>query len=206
MSGSSLLLRVVSAWKTSPWMKWCVCVCVWRTQRLVSPWPDMTRQVRSEFSGGVHLGQQDDWPKPLKPEVKEQLDSRWSSWRFFGVDEVKFDVKFDCWCHYDVIKCLGFGWCHFHMLSLIWTRWVISHIFVPSQLVTCYATKDDAVRFFSQTMFTPAALIGSAALGLLFLPPAKFAFCDPQQQPYRIFQFLYRATWISKFSVGCTRP
>lgn len=96
----------------------------------------------------------------------------------------------------DVINCLGFGWCHFYLL-LIWIRWVISQIFVPTQLVTCCATKDDAVRFFSQTMFTPAALIGSAALGLLFLPPAKFAFCDPQQQPYRIFQFLYRATWIS---------
>jgi len=93
------------------------------------------RQVRSEFSGGVHLGQQDDWPKPLKPEVKEQLD--------------------------------------------------------------------DAVRFFSQTMFTPAALIGSAALGLLFLPPAKFAFCDPQQQPYRIFQFLYRVYVILASSTIC---
>lgn len=106
----------------------------------------------------------------------------------------------------DVINCLGFGWCHFYLL-LIWIRWVISQIFVPTQLVTCCATKDDAVRFFSQTMFTPAALIGSAALGLLFLPPAKFAFCDPQQQPYRIFQFLYRATWIStgEFYVGCTR-
>jgi hypothetical protein len=55
-------------------------------------------------------------------------------------------------------------------------------------------TEDDAVRFFSQTMFTPAALIGSAALGLLFLQPAKFAFCNPRDQPYSIFQFLYRAS------------
>lgn len=33
------------------------------------------RQARSEFAGGANLqlGQQDDWPKPLKPEVKEQL-------------------------------------------------------------------------------------------------------------------------------------
>ncbi len=82
------------------------------------------------------------------------------------------------------------------MLSLIWISSVISHISVR-------CSKDDAVRFFSQTMFTPAALIGSAALGLLFLPPAKFAFCDPHQQPYRIFQFLYRATWISTGGVLC---
>eukprot|EP00913_Durusdinium_trenchii_P031577 g29569.t1 len=41
-------------------------------------------------------------------------------------------------------------------------------------------------------MFTPAALIGSAALGLLFMPPAKFSFSDQTQQPYKVFQFLYR--------------
>lgn len=93
------------------------------------------RQARSEYSGGVHLGQQDDWSKPLKPEVKDQLD--------------------------------------------------------------------DAVRFFSQTMFTPAALIGSAALGLLFLQPAKFAFCNPRDQPYSIFQFLYRVYVILAASTIC---
>ncbi|CAK9067305.1 Reticulocyte-binding protein 2 homolog a [Durusdinium trenchii] len=78
------------------------------------------RQARSEFAGGggLQLGQQDDWAKPLKPEVKTQLD--------------------------------------------------------------------DAVRFFSETMFTPAALIGSAALGLLFMPPAKFSFSDQTQQPYKV--------------------
>jgi len=59
MSGSSLLRTV-----------WQPTVGVTLTHA------NMTRQVRSEFSGGVHLGQQDDWPKPLKPEVKEQLDSR----------------------------------------------------------------------------------------------------------------------------------
>lgn len=50
------------------------------------------------------------------------------------------------------------------------------------------------MRFFSQTMFTPAALIGSAALGMLFLPPSKFSYSDQRQQQYHIFQFLYRAT------------
>lgn len=45
-------------------------------------------EARSEYSGGVHLGQQDDWSKPLKPEVKDQLDQSlvvWASQHFAAI-------------------------------------------------------------------------------------------------------------------------
>lgn len=40
------------------------------------------------------------------------------------------------------------------------------------------AQLDDAVKFFSETVRVPATLIGSAALGTLFLPPFKWAFYE----------------------------
>ena len=51
------------------------------------------------------------------------------------------------------------------------------------------------MRFFSDTMRVPAALIGSAALGMLFLPPTKFAWSKEEYHHYQMFDFLYRVPW-----------
>ncbi|CAE7668947.1 TBC1D13, partial [Symbiodinium pilosum] len=65
------------------------------------------------------------------------------------------------------------------------------------------AQLDDAVKFFSDTMRVPAALIGSAALGMLFLPPKKFGWCgDVEPQP-EVFDFLYRAYVILTAATLC---
>jgi len=44
------------------------------------------------------------------------------------------------------------------------------------------AQMDDAVKFFSETMRVPATLIGSAALGTLFVPHFKWAFYKEEKQ------------------------
>ncbi|CAJ1364981.1 unnamed protein product [Effrenium voratum] len=65
------------------------------------------------------------------------------------------------------------------------------------------AQLDDAVRFFSDTMRVPAALIGSAALGMLFLPPTKFAWSKEEYHHYQMFDFLYRAYVIFTSAALC---
>ncbi|CAE7944335.1 unnamed protein product [Symbiodinium sp. KB8] len=65
------------------------------------------------------------------------------------------------------------------------------------------AQLEDAVRFFSETMRVPAALIGSAALGMLFLPPWKFGWCKDDRPQLEVFEFLYRAYVILTAATFC---
>ncbi|CAE7224012.1 TBC1D13 [Symbiodinium natans] len=65
------------------------------------------------------------------------------------------------------------------------------------------AQLDDAVRFFAETMRVPAALIGSAALGMLFLPPTKFGWRKEDHPQPEVFDILYRAYVILTAATFC---
>lgn len=68
------------------------------------------------------------------------------------------------------------------------------------------AQVDDAVKFFSETMRVPATLIGSAALGTLFVPPFKWAFYKEEKQSpglmalWRLYVVLTAATFCAELT------
>jgi len=66
---------------------------------------------------------------------------------------------------------------------------------------------DDAIKFFSDTMRVPATLLGSAALGMLFLPPFKWGFLKEEQQAprfvavWRLYVLLTAFTFCAELTV-----
>eukprot|EP00440_Ansanella_granifera_P051001 gb/GFBE01055279.1/.p1 GENE.gb/GFBE01055279.1/~~gb/GFBE01055279.1/.p1 ORF type:complete len:423 (+),score=65.89 gb/GFBE01055279.1/:1-1269(+) len=63
---------------------------------------------------------------------------------------------------------------------------------------------DDAVKFFADTMRVPAILIGSAALGMLFVPPFKWACYKESTEQRPLLLLLWRLYVILATATLCT--